>query len=147
MRGADTPCSPWPAVPRTQLRDPPPSLSPPLKNAITNLTRDPTSSFVAGVSRAPPHAGTNAPSMAMILPPHPALSSRTHLPLEWWSTHPSDIPEQVGGHLSLFHKQWSALGTSPGVMQSISGLKLETLGPPSGSALTSALSSNRKLRL
>lgn len=68
--------------------------------------------------------GANSPFMATALPPPPALSAGTLLPLEQRAAPPSDILDQVGGCLSLSHSQWLALGAFPGVMESIMGLKL-----------------------
>lgn len=44
------------------------------------------------------------------------------LPIKHWLPLPDPLPQQVGGCLTYFEAQWSALGASPSVLNSVQGL-------------------------
>lgn len=64
------------------------------------------------------------PADAISLPQPPQVLG-TSLPFEHWPAPPANASSQVGGHLTSFSGQWSALGASSAVMCSVEGLQLE----------------------
>lgn len=90
------------------------------------------SPFVGGTPARPGAGGASSQHVAAHPPPTQPLQSLTvgWLPIDQWPCMPRNVTDQVGGHPSLFIDQWSALGASEPVLQSIQGLALEFTVPP-----------------